>query len=102
MSDADVRRTTDILVEARDRPSAFEALVPLVYEELRRLAAALLRRERAGHTLEPTALAHEAWLRLVDATRVDWRDRAQFLAIAARAMRQILVDHARRREAQKR
>lgn len=81
---------------------ALARLLPAVYDELRRLAASYLRRERAGHTLQPTALAHEAWIRLVDATRVEWRDRAQFLAIAARSMRQILVDHARTRDAIKR
>jgi RNA polymerase sigma factor (TIGR02999 family) len=74
----------------------------VVYDELRRLAASRLRRERDGHTLQPTALAHEAWLQLVDAPQVEWRGRAQFLAVAARAMRQILVDHARRRGARKR
>jgi len=80
----------------------FDALLPIVYEELRELAGAYLRRERAAHTLQPTALAHEAYLRLVDATKIEWRDRAQLLAIAARAMRQILIDHARRRAALKR
>jgi RNA polymerase sigma factor (TIGR02999 family) len=81
---------------------ALERLLPVVYDELRRLAAAYLRREGRGHTLQPTALAHEAWLRMVDATRVDWRDRAQFLAIAARMMRHVLVDHARAKKAAKR
>jgi RNA polymerase sigma factor (TIGR02999 family) len=71
-------------------------LLPAVYAEMRRLAGAYLRRERAAHTLEPTALAHEAFLRLADETKVRWRSRPQLLAIAARAMRQILVDHARR------
>lgn len=75
--------------------TSLEALVPLVYDELKRLAGALLARERGGHTLQPTALAHEAWMRLVAATKVEWKDRAQVLAIAARSMRQILVDHAR-------
>lgn len=93
---------TDLVVAGRDDPGAFDRLVPIVYDELRRLAGAYLRRERADHTLQPTALAHEAWMRLVDATKVVWRDRAQFLAIAARTMRQILVDHARAHRAQKR
>jgi RNA polymerase sigma-70 factor, ECF subfamily len=79
-----------------------DALVPDVYDELRRLAAAYLRKERETHTLQPTALANEAYVRLAGQTKVHWRGRAQFLAIAARAMRQILVDHARRRDADKR
>jgi RNA polymerase sigma factor (TIGR02999 family) len=79
-----------------------DALLPVLYEELRALAGALLRQERAGHTLQPTALAHEAWLRLVDAEKVRWQGRAQFLALAARVMRRVLIDHARRRDAEKR
>lgn len=81
---------------------ALDDLLPLIYEELRRLAASFLRRERSDHTLQPTALAHEAWLRLVDAERVQWRGRARFLALAAQVMRRILIDHARRRGASKR
>jgi RNA polymerase sigma factor (TIGR02999 family) len=77
-------------------------LFELVYEELRRLAGSLMRRERREHTLQPTALVHEAFLRLVGATDVAWQDRAHFMGIAARAMRQILVDHARRHGAVKR
>jgi RNA polymerase sigma factor (TIGR02999 family) len=79
-----------------------EELLPLVYDELRSVAAAYMRRERIGHTLQPTALANEAYLRLVDDTRIEWKGRAQFLAIAARAMRQILVEHARAHGAAKR
>lgn len=78
------------------------ALMPLVYDELRRLARDYLRRERADHTLQPTALVHEAYLRLIDASRTTWQDRAHFYGIAARLMRQILVDHARARNAKKR
>lgn len=77
-------------------------LVPLLYEELRQIAARRLRAERLDHTLEPTAVVNEVYLRLVDAAQVDWRGRAQFLALAARQMRLILVDHARRRAALKR
>lgn len=77
-------------------------LMPLVYEELRRLARGYLRRERADHTLQPTALVNEAYLRVVDQTRVSWENRAQFFGLAARLMRNILVDHARERAAQKR
>lgn len=74
----------------------------MVYDELRRLADALLRRERPGHSLQPTLLVHDAWLRLANVRDLDWQDRSHFFAIAARAMRQLLVDHARRRLAQRR
>ena len=77
-------------------------LMPLVYTELRRLADSYLRRERPDHTLQPTALVHEAYLRLVDTTHVTWQNRAHFFAVAAQVMRHILVDHARRHRAQKR
>ncbi|MEO5722194.1 MAG: sigma-70 family RNA polymerase sigma factor [Chthoniobacterales bacterium] len=77
-------------------------LIPLVYEELRRRARDYLRRERPDHTLQPTALVHEAYLRMVDEKRVTWEGRAHFHAIAARVMRQILVDHARAHNAKKR
>jgi RNA polymerase sigma factor (TIGR02999 family) len=77
-------------------------LEPLVYDELKRRAAALMRRERAGHTLQPTALVHEAWLRLADSDLAEERDRTFFFAIAARLMRRVLVDHARARGARKR
>jgi RNA polymerase sigma factor (TIGR02999 family) len=83
-------------------PRALERLMPLVYGELRKLAASYLRRERSDHTLQPTALVHEAYLRLVDQRGVDWHNRAHFFGIAARMMRRILVDHARRRQAAKR
>jgi RNA polymerase sigma factor (TIGR02999 family) len=82
--------------------NAVNELVPLVYRELRRLAAAYLRRERNDHTLQPTALVHEAYLRLIDQSRVDCHTRAQFFGIAANLMRQILVNHAKRRGAAKR
>ena len=77
-------------------------LMPLVYGELRQLAAAYLRGERQGHTLQPTALVHEAYLRLVDQSAPDWQSRSHFYGVAARVMRQILVDHARRKQAKKR
>ena len=83
-------------------PEALDRLTPLVYEGLRRQAARYLRRERPGHTLQTTALIHEAYLRLVDAGDVHWQGRAHFFAIAANLMRRILVDHARRRDADKR
>jgi len=91
-----LRRWGDGDYDARDR------LVPLVQRELRRRAAAYLRRERRDHTLQPTALVHEAYLRLLRDESVAWQNRAQFFAIAARLMRQVLVDHARERQAAKR
>jgi len=87
---------------ARGDAQAREDLVPLVYEELRRRAAAYLRRERPGHTLQPTALVHEAYIRLTAQRRVSWVNRAQFFGLAAQLMRRILVDHARERQAAKR
>lgn len=83
-------------------PAALERLTPLVYDELRRLARARLRRERPGHLLQTTALAHEAFVRLIDQRQVRWQNRAHFFAIAAQLMRRILVDHARRKAAAKR
>jgi RNA polymerase sigma factor (TIGR02999 family) len=95
---------TRLLLEQRvaGDSDASRRLFELVYDELRRLASSLMRRERAEHTLQPTALVHEAFLRLVGAPRIAWQDRAHFMGIAARAMRQILVDHARRHAAAKR
>lgn len=81
---------------------ALERLFPLIYDELRRIAHRQLSRERAGHTLSTTALVNEAYLKLVDETRVAWVDRTHFLAVAARVMRHILVDYARRHRAAKR
>ena len=86
----------------RGNHGALDRLLPLVYAELRRIAQRRLRRERAGHTLQPTALVHEAYLRLVDQRQVDWRNRAHFFGVAAQVMRRILVDHARRHNANKR
>ena len=88
-------------VAAGDR-DALPRLIPLVYNELRRLAAAYLRRERRGHTFQPTALVHEAYLRLVEQKQVDWQNRGHFFGIAAQLMRRILVDHGRARHAAKR
>jgi len=82
--------------------SAREALLPLVYDDLRRIARSYLRRERPGHTLQPTALVHEAYLRLIDQRRVTWQNRAQFVGLAAVMMRRVLVNHARDRSAAKR
>jgi len=82
--------------------SALEGLIPLVYDELRRLAKNYLRKERAGHTLQPTALVNEAYMRLADQKSMKWQNRAQFYGIAAQLMRRILVDHARLKHAEKR
>jgi RNA polymerase sigma factor (TIGR02999 family) len=82
--------------------SAFDKLVPLVYQELRALAQRYMRRERPDHTLRPTALVNEAYLRLIDVNRIQWQNRAHFLAFAAQTMRRILVEFARNRHRQKR
>jgi len=85
-----------------DDPPERKLLFELLYDELRAVARGLLATERAEHTLQPTALVHEAWLRLGDPDQIDWDGRAHFFGTAARAMRQVLVDHARRRAARKR
>ena len=82
--------------------SAVDLLLPVIYDELRRLAANYLRRERPDHTLQPTALVHEAYLHLVDQTRVNWQNRAHFFGVAAQIMRRLLIDHARKHNAEKR
>lgn len=79
-----------------------DGILPIVYAELRRLAASYLSRERQGHTLQPTALVHEAYVRLIDQRQIDWSNRAQFMGLAAVMMRRILVNHARDRVADKR
>jgi RNA polymerase sigma-70 factor, ECF subfamily len=84
------------------RKDSFPLLISLVYEELRRLASDFMRREPANHTLQTTALVHEAYFRLVDQRRVKWENRAHFFAVAAQAMRRILVDHARAHQTAKR
>ena len=97
------RSVTALLTDwSRGDTSALDQLLPLVYAELRRIAAGQLRGERLNHTLQPTALVNEVYLRLVDQRQVAWQDRAHFLGVAARTMRRILVDHARRRDAGKR
>jgi RNA polymerase sigma factor (TIGR02999 family) len=97
------RSITQMLIEwSRGDREALDSLMPVVYAELRRQAAHHLRRERPGHTLQTTDLIHEAYLRLVDQTNVQWQNRAHFFAVAARLMRHILVDHARRRHRAKR
>jgi RNA polymerase sigma factor (TIGR02999 family) len=86
---------------AGDR-AALDQLLPIVYQELRRMADHYLRLENPGHTLQPTALVHEAWLRLIDQTRVNWQNRSQFFGVAAQLMRRILVDHAKTKHREKR
>jgi len=94
---------THLLIAARGGGrEAYDALFPLVYDGLRRLAGARLRGEREGHTLSAGDLVHEAYLKLIRLDEIEWNDRAHFFALAAQAMRQILVDHARRRAAQRR
>lgn len=94
---------TDFLQQASDgQREVLDALLPRVYDELRAIAHNQLRAERSGHTLNTTALVHEAYLKLVDQTRVEWKNRAHFYAVAARAMRRILVDYAKKRGRQKR
>ena len=94
--------TAILTLWGRGNPGAINELLPLVYAELRRSARNYLRHERAGHTLEPTALVNEVYLRLIDQHSVDWSNRAHFFSIAAEMMRRILVNHAINRRAQKR
>jgi RNA polymerase sigma factor (TIGR02999 family) len=98
-----VHNITQLLVKwSEGDKSALDELMPLVYETLRKLASGYLRRERQNHSLQPTALVHEAYLRLVDQRTASWQSRAQFFALAAKLMRNILVDYARERLAAKR
>ena len=94
--------TTLLVRWSRGDASALDALIGLIYDDCRQIAARQMRGERPGHTLDPTALVHELYLRLVDQTRANWENRAQFFAVAARLMRRILVDHARARHRAKR
>jgi RNA polymerase sigma-70 factor, ECF subfamily len=94
---------TELLLDCDpDNPRDRDDILPLVYDELRRLARAYLGRERRNHTLQATALVHEAYIRLIDQRQVDWKNRAQFVGVAAVMMRRILVNHARGRAADKR
>jgi RNA polymerase sigma-70 factor (ECF subfamily) len=94
---------TQLLSEMQSgKTGAADELLPMVYQELRRIAGSYMRRERADHTQQATALVHEAYLQLVDQTRVDWKNRAHFFGVAAQLMRRILVEHARSHHAQKR
>ena len=96
-------QVTQLLVDWKlGDANALEQLIPLVYKELRKVAAGYLRNERLDHTLQPTALLHEAYIRMVDQQMPEWQNRAHFFGVAARLMRQILVDHARTHKASKR
>lgn len=100
---AQAGEVTDLLIDwSRGEPKALERLMPLVFDELRRLARCHLRRERDGHTLQPTALVSEVYMRLVDQRKVEWQSRGQFFAFASTLMRRILVDHAKAHLAAKR
>lgn len=100
---ASANQVTGLLIEwSHGKREASDQLIPIVYAKLRRLAAAYMRRERPGHTLDTASLVHEAYLRLVDQKKVEWRDRTHFFAIAATLMRRVLVDHARRKRMAKR
>lgn len=99
----DSHRVTELLSDWNNgRAAAMDELIPYVYEELRRRAARYLKRERINHTLQTTALVHEAYLKLVDQKAVKWKDRGHFFAVAAQAMRRILVDHAKHKNRAKR
>ena len=98
-----MEQLTDLLIRSsRGDKQSLDQLLPAVYEELRALAAHYLQRERREHTLQPTALVHEAYMRLIDQHSVDWRNRAQFFGVAAQMMRRILKNHAEARRAEKR
>lgn len=103
VAEASAGAVTELLVAwGEGDESALERLIPLVHHELRRLARRQMNGERSGHTLQATALVNEAYMRLIDLSRVQWRDRAHFFAMSARLMRRVLVDHARSRKYQKR
>jgi RNA polymerase sigma factor (TIGR02999 family) len=103
MDDKSAEQIDEILAEAAPgQPPDADRLIPLVYDEMRQLAANYLRRENPGHTLQSTALVNEAFLKLVDQTRVNWQGKTHFFAVGAEIMRRILVDHARTKQRQKR
>lgn len=103
MTEQRAEDVTQLLIElSQGNRVKVDLLLPLIYDELRSLATNYLRRERADHTLQATALVHEAYLRLIDQTRVSWQNRAHFFGVAAQLMRRLLVDYARRHNAEKR
>ena len=102
MSADDIDLTETLARVASGQHDAADRLLPLVYDQLRRLAGSMLNQESPGNTLQPTALVHETYLRMADQTRVDWRGKSHFFAIGAKMMRRILVDHARGKKRNKR
>jgi len=99
----ETHRVTNLLIELSDgKREVVDEILPLIYGELKRIAANYLRRERSDHTLQPTALVNEAYIKMIDITQVSWQNKAHFIGGAANQMRRILVDHARERNAQKR
>ncbi len=103
MNDGGSGQITQLLIDYHDgKREVLDQILPLVYDELRSIAGMYLASERKGHTLQPTALVHEAYMRLVDQRNVDWRNRAQFYGLAAKMMRRILVNHASAKRAGKR
>ena len=94
---------TNLLIElSKGKRHVVDELLPIIYDELKRIAANYLRRERSDHTLQPTALVNEAYMKMIDITQVSWQNKAHFVGVAANQMRRILVDHARHHNAQKR
>lgn len=94
---------TDLLIKlSNGKREVVDELLPIIYDELKRIAASYLRRERSDHTLQPTALVNEAYMKMIDITQVSWQNKAHFVGVAANQMRRILVDHARNHNAQKR
>jgi RNA polymerase sigma factor (TIGR02999 family) len=103
MSESSTQPVTELLLAWRNgNPRALDELMPLVYEDLRRLAKRYMRGQRAGHSLQTTALVNEAYLRLIDSSRVNWRDRTHFYAISAQLIRRVLIDFARAKNSLKR
>jgi RNA polymerase sigma factor (TIGR02999 family) len=99
----DTHAATGLLIElSNGKREVLNDLLPIIYDELKRIAASYLRRERSDHTLQPTALVNEAYLKMIDITQVSWQNKAHFIGVAANQMRRILVDHARHHNAQKR
>ena len=103
MSESSSQQVTQLLLAwGNGDRTAFDALIPLIYDDLRRLAKCFMRGQRDGHTLQTTALVNETYLRLIDSDRIDWQDRTHFFAIAARLMRRVLIDFARAKNSLKR
>jgi len=103
MSKESPNEITQMLIELTDgNQEIVNQILPHIYDELKRLASSYLRKERVNHTLQPTALVHEAYMKLIDQKRVQWQNRAHFFGIAAQVMRRILLDHARKHQADKR